>query len=114
MEAADESLLYLSVLTLGQIRKDVAGLPPGKRQTQVVTWLELDLQARFSGRILSIDGSIAERGVCYERRRSARAGHDPPSTACWQRPRFITILQSFRGSNDFASIQPSLLNPSEA
>ena len=61
MEAADESLLYLSVLTLGEIRKGVAGLPQGKRQTQLEMWLELDLQARFSGRILPIDALIADR-----------------------------------------------------
>jgi len=61
IEAADESLLYLSVLTLGEIRKGVAGQSQGKRRTQLETWLELDLQARFSGRILSIDPSIADR-----------------------------------------------------
>jgi len=61
MEAADESLLYISVLTLGEIRKRVAGLPQGKRQTQLEMWLELDLQARFSGRILAIDALIADR-----------------------------------------------------
>jgi predicted nucleic acid-binding protein len=61
MEAADESLLYLSVLTLGEIRKGVAGLPQGKRRTQLETWLEIDLQARFSGRILPIDAPVADR-----------------------------------------------------
>jgi len=61
IEAADESLLYLSVLTLGEIWKGVAGLSQGKRRTQLETWLELDMQARFSGRILSIDPPIADR-----------------------------------------------------
>src|SRR6202158_1314860 len=61
MKAADESLLYLSVLTLGEIRKGVAGLPQGKRQTQLEMWLELDLQARFSERILPVDALIADR-----------------------------------------------------
>lgn len=59
--AADESLLYLSVLTLGEIRKGVATLPQGKRRTQLETWLELDLQTRFSGRILAIDRAVADR-----------------------------------------------------
>ena len=54
MEAADESLLYLSVLTLGEIRKGVAQLPQGKRRTHLETWLELELRARFSGKILPI------------------------------------------------------------
>ena len=61
MEAADETLLYLSVLTLGEIRKGVAGLPQGTRRTRLESWLELDLQARFSGRILTINGAIADR-----------------------------------------------------
>ena len=61
IDAADESLLYLSVLTLGEIRKGVAGLPPSQRRTRLETWLELELQARFAGRILSIDSQIADR-----------------------------------------------------
>ena len=61
MQAADESLLFLSVLTLGEIRKGVAGLPQGKRRTQLETWLEIDLRARFSGRILAIDAPVADR-----------------------------------------------------
>ena len=31
IEATDESLLYLSVLTLGEIRGGVAALPPARR-----------------------------------------------------------------------------------
>lgn len=61
MHSAPEDLLYLSVLTLGEIRKGVAGLPQGKRRAQLEGWLELELQARFAGRILSIDTSVADR-----------------------------------------------------
>jgi toxin FitB len=60
-EATDESLLYLSVLTLGEIRKGIAGLPQSKRRTHLETWLELELGSRFSGRILPIDSGIADR-----------------------------------------------------
>jgi predicted nucleic acid-binding protein len=61
IETADESLLYLSVLTLGEVRKGVAALSPGRRRTKLETWLELELRARFSGRILSIDAGVADR-----------------------------------------------------
>src|ERR1700730_10411122 len=61
MEGADESLLYLSVLTMGEIRKGLAALQQSKRRTQLETWLELELQARFSGRILPIDAAVADR-----------------------------------------------------
>jgi len=61
MQAAEETLLYLSVLTLGEIRKGLAGLPQGKRRTSLETWLEIELRARFAGRILPIDVSVADR-----------------------------------------------------
>ena len=61
MEAADESLLYLSVLTLGEIRKGLASLAQGRRRTSLETWLEVELLARFAGRILPIDAGVADR-----------------------------------------------------
>jgi predicted nucleic acid-binding protein len=61
MDAADESLLYLSVLTLGEIRIGLASLAQGKRRTRLETWLELELQARFARRILFIDAPVADR-----------------------------------------------------
>jgi toxin FitB len=61
IEAADENLLYLSVMTLGEIRQGVAALPQSKKRTMLETWLEVDLQSRFSGRILTIDGAVADR-----------------------------------------------------
>jgi toxin FitB len=47
MGAADETLLYLSVLTLGEIRKGLAALPQSKGRTRLEAWLEVELQARF-------------------------------------------------------------------
>jgi toxin FitB len=61
VETADERLLYLSVLTLGEIRKGIAILPSGARRTKLETWLEVELKMRFAGRILSIDSSVADR-----------------------------------------------------
>jgi toxin FitB len=61
MEAVDENQLYLSVLTLGEIRKGIAGLAQSKRRMHLEAWLEVELQARFSGRILFIDGAVANR-----------------------------------------------------
>ena len=61
IEAAEETLLYLSVLTLGEVRKGLASLPQGKRRSCLETWLEMELQTRFSGRILPIDAAVADR-----------------------------------------------------
>ncbi|HXM67623.1 MAG TPA: type II toxin-antitoxin system VapC family toxin [Candidatus Acidoferrum sp.] len=61
MDAADERLLFLSVLTLGEIRKGIAALPQSKRRTHLESWLEMELQPRFAGRILPIDATVADR-----------------------------------------------------
>lgn len=61
MQSADESQLYLSVLTLGEIRKGVAELAHGRRKANLETWLDVELQGRFRERILPIDAAIADR-----------------------------------------------------
>ena len=61
IEATAEELLFLSVLSFGEIRKGIAGLPAGARRARLETWLETGLRQRFSGRILPIDEAVAHR-----------------------------------------------------
>ena len=61
VENTDESLLYLSVLTLGEIRRGIAALPQSRRRATLEAWLDKDLRARFDGRILVIDQEVADR-----------------------------------------------------
>ncbi len=61
IETTDETLLYLSVLTLGEIRRGVVALPNARRRVRLEAWLEKDLKSRFHGRILSIDDRVADR-----------------------------------------------------
>ena len=61
LEASDENQLYLSVMTLGEIRQGVAALPQSKKRTLLETWLEVHLQSRFAGRVLPVDGAVADR-----------------------------------------------------
>ncbi|HET9181200.1 MAG TPA: type II toxin-antitoxin system VapC family toxin [Candidatus Angelobacter sp.] len=61
MQATDESLLYLSVLTIGEIRKGINSLPRGHRRALLESWVGNDLALRFDQRILPVDFEIAER-----------------------------------------------------
>jgi predicted nucleic acid-binding protein len=61
IEATDESVLYLSVLTLGEIRRGISSLPVSRRRTRLEAWLDKDLSARFEGRILAINQEVADR-----------------------------------------------------
>lgn len=53
--------LFLSVLTLGEIRRGVERLVAGQRQQELRSWLEQELPAFFSGRVLPVDAGIAHR-----------------------------------------------------
>jgi predicted nucleic acid-binding protein len=53
--------LYLSVLTIGEIRKGAEKHPDKKRKESIRLWLEYDLLSWFEGRILPIDLHVADR-----------------------------------------------------
>lgn len=61
VEATAEAQMFLSVLTVGEIRKGIASLNSPARQVRLQNWLDADLTLRFHGRILPVDQSIAER-----------------------------------------------------
>jgi len=67
--------LYLSVLTLGEIRKDIEALTESVRRLLLLDWLETELPTFFSGRILPIDAAVADRWG----RLIARAGRPLPA-----------------------------------
>ena len=54
------STLFLSVLTLGELRKGIEKIQDPIRSTALTDWLETDLPNFFTGRILSIDSEVAD------------------------------------------------------
>ena len=115
MEAAEETLLHLSVLTLGEIPKGLAALPQGRRRTRSEAWLEVDLRARFSGRILPVVAAVADRwGLLAARAR--RDGATLPIVdgllAATALHHNLTMVS--RNVSDFAAAQVPVLNPWEA
>lgn len=61
VDAQEESTLYLSVWTIGELEKGIAKLPATARKTKLTTWVRRDLPARFAGRIIPIDTRVATR-----------------------------------------------------
>jgi toxin FitB len=112
LEAADETLLYLSVLTMGEIRKGIAALSQGKRRTRLETWLEVELRARFASRILSVDAAVADRWGLLAA--GARSEGKSLSTidgllAATALQHNLTIIS--RNVTDFANVRVQVLNP---
>ncbi|MDP3028325.1 MAG: type II toxin-antitoxin system VapC family toxin [Deltaproteobacteria bacterium] len=54
----DPDSVYLSVITIGEIRKGIEKLPDSKRKASLESWLRDELLVRFSGRIVSIDTDV--------------------------------------------------------
>ena len=72
--AQDLDALFLSAVSFGELRKGITLRAPGKRRTELETWIEADLPNLFAGRILPLTRSIAERWGNLEAQRQ-QMGH---------------------------------------
>ena len=59
--AQDETSIYLSVVTIGELRRGFVSLAASKRRSELELWFEGDLLPRFQYRILPVTHSIADR-----------------------------------------------------
>jgi predicted nucleic acid-binding protein len=57
---ADEDRVFISVITLAELRQGVDRLPVGKRRSELDAWLRAALPLRFEGRVLAIDAVVAD------------------------------------------------------
>jgi len=60
MELADEDRVFLSVISLAEVRYGIERLSAGARRNRLERWLRDELPLRFEGRVLPIDNKIAE------------------------------------------------------
>lgn len=100
--------LYLSVLTLGEIRKGIERLEAA-RQQPLLDWLEVKLPNYFLGRLLAIDAHTADRWG----RLLGSAGRPLPAVdsllAATALQHDLTLVT--RNTADFAGTGVRLINP---
>jgi toxin FitB len=60
LHEADEDRLFISVVTLGELRRRVALRTDGRVKAALDAWLRIDLVERFSGRIVDITAPVAD------------------------------------------------------
>lgn len=58
LDGLDPSTIYLTVITIGEIRKGIEKLPASKRRDTIKAWLEADLLLRFQRKILDITTEV--------------------------------------------------------
>jgi hypothetical protein len=59
LEARREGDLFLSVLTIGELRKGIARLDDSRRKERLAEWVRSDLARRFGDRLLPVDVEVA-------------------------------------------------------
>ena len=60
MELADEDRVYVSVISLAELRYGVERMLAGSRRNRLEQWLQHELPLRFESRILTVDTEVAE------------------------------------------------------
>jgi hypothetical protein len=59
VDERDESTLFLSVITFGELQKGIKKLGDEKRAERLQIWVNQELAKRFEGRVLPIDLEVA-------------------------------------------------------
>jgi toxin FitB len=112
IDSIDPETAFLSVITLGEIRKGIEKLPKSDRKSTLQAWLRDELPIMFSGRILPIDIPLVlrwgELAGELESRGKKMAAIDSliAATALYHHCRLVT-----RNEDDFKHADISLLNP---
>lgn len=108
----DEDSVFLSVVTLAELRFGVEKLPKSTRRTQLDQWIQEDLAGRFEDRLLFVDPLTAHSwGLLMAR--TQREGK-PMSTidgfiaATAQRYELTLVT---RNTRDFSVLGRAVLNP---
>jgi toxin FitB len=106
-----ESELYVSTITIGEIRRGIERLPDGKRRTQLRTWLQ-SLCDCMKGRVLSFNTSTAHVWGQLKAKWD-KAGFSIPSLdsqiAATAQRHALTVVT--RNTSDFEKTGVKILNP---
>jgi len=112
IEKIQESHLYISVITIGEIQKGIAKLDNSKKKQSLQIWLEQDLAARFSGRILSVDTKISQEWGNMQGQ-AIRTGTTVPviDSLIAATAKCHNLTLATRNLDDFKNLPINLINP---
>lgn len=111
VENEPSASLFLSVITIGEIRKGLSKLPASRKKEKLTIWLNMLLE-EYSNRILLIDLTVAENWGEMQGR-SEKKGAVMPSIdgliAAITYTNNMTLVT--RNENDFISANIPIINP---
>jgi len=112
LDEVDEDRVFLSVVTLGELRYGVERLPAGGRRQRLDAWVRHELPLRFEGRVLPVDAIVADAwGIIVAQRERAGRGMSAMDglIAATAEAHELTLVT--RDAADFESAVTMLFNP---
>ena len=112
LDAVDEDRVFISVVSIAELRRGVALMDAGRRRDALAAWLANDLPGRFAGRILPIDYAVAGQWgdlMAQSRRSGVALSVMDGFFAATALAKDLTLVT--RNVRDFASFGLALLNP---
>ena len=103
-----QTSMFVSVLTLGEIRKGTMSLGEGRRRARLNVWLEAELPAWIGDRVLPVDAEVADAWGGLMARSERIPAVDGLLAATALRHGLVVVT---RNEADFAATGVGLLNP---
>jgi toxin FitB len=112
LAAQNLDTLFISAVSFGELRKGIVLRSPGKRRTELESWIEADLSMLFSGRTLAVTRSIAERwGILDAERQLAGKPLNMADGLIAATALEYDYTVVTRNVKDFSGLGVTLLNP---
>ena len=108
----DESSLFLSVITIGEIKAGIEKLDNGKKKENLLYWLEHDLLSRFENRIISINLDVMMQwGEINQQLRKIGTPLPIMDSLIGATCKALDITLITRNEKDFKNIDIPIINP---
>lgn len=110
--AADEDNTFISIVTIGELRRGVALLAKGRRRSELDEWVREELPRRFEGRILDVTAAVAEEwGELMAGSKLRGLVLEPIDAYIAATARLHALTLVTRNVKDFKNLEIDIINP---
>jgi predicted nucleic acid-binding protein len=112
LATVDEDRVYISVVTLTELRYGIERMAASSRRKRLEDWLQSELPQRFDGRILPVDETIADAsGRIVARSEAAGRPIEAIDSFLAATAEVHRLTLVTRNQSDFQAVLKTTLNP---